>query len=546
MEQLSEIRLPVSGPVQLVVRAGGQDALLPLTGLWPPEFMQPDRMVSALSSIGKPSGKGGLGMVVFGSSTDEQNFVTLTCDFTVVDGVAFFTHTGTPSGMLIATGARAFVGTASPVEGSLADRRIVGVLTRLSGDTASMPVPGWPNGSGTTKLHLLEQYAPQSWVREVVSRSRGRVRLLTTWAAGGESTTRKRVYHQEILALSPDVVAGSFGIGNDVLNSADPYVTIANVRAMVETFTNRGIICLLCLPPATLNLNATRMNTGQVVKEGLMTLRDENPLVLLSNEFDDTIDPNTGLGKANMFRDGNIHANHRQAILNGTRMWNLLSPLIGGAGLDTRVSSILDTREGDASSRQLTEGFFDATGTAATAFSGSVSGSISGVVDPSITLIQTQAGGGNTITCSLPANAAGYGRDQRIVWACTGNNRVLTVELAGSAAKEFYQYMQAGKTYDVSCGLVIAASGGATYGHDFHVTATTGADSQRSSLIRTLNAADDTDEPLGETLTQEPAIFPPFTMGETPTAAKIVLQIQMLTAGTLTIDLSRPTVRERL
>jgi len=478
-------------------------------------------------------------MVVFGSSTDAQNYVVLSGDLTVSNGIATWVSTeGTHE---IGTGTICMLGQPDPAAG-VQSTRLIGPVTRTSSTAVTMVATGAPNGGPVNcRLTLLSAYAPQSWVRELQVRLGGSLEVIN-WAFGGETTARGLIDFDQVLALRPDIICGAWKIGNDLLQGISEG-TVSRLTQMIEAATSRGIYCLISLPPAVPDLLVGMDGKGRVIAERVKALASVNPLVLVHDEFPDTVLPNTGQGNPSLFRDAGggdpgIHANHRGAIIRGQRVADMLLPLIGTVW-DKRISSVFDRRSANADSYQLMDGFFLGTGTAAS----TLDGKATGTVDAGFTDIVTAGNASRAVACSLVDRADGVGKDQVFAFTAAAAGDQLSVELTNAVGAEFWRSMTAGTVYEAVCDLSITLASGATvtgYEHYINVTVN-GQNARRTENMRTSGAEEDT--PLAVDISEPMCHFPPFALEAAPTAAKWKFDQQAETTGVITIKIGRPTLR---
>lgn len=481
--------------------------------------------------------------VIFGSSTDAHCHATMVVDITVLNEVATITVTESPTTHLIGDGTKVWLGIPDPTPGSFTDRRQLGIFRRISGSQGTVVVPGWPNGSGSTKMSLMSAYGPASWYRDLNGKLGGALQLIAPFALPGETTDRKVQEFPEVLALKPKLIIGAWGIGNDVLQSATAN-TVTNIRSMLSAATGQGIICAVGLPPASVTLTPLKASEGTRVVNQIREEWDNHPLVVFIDEMLDTLDPDTGVGKPIYFTDG-VHANSLYSLLKATRWAEALKPLVPTIRRDRLIAGKLDSVHQEPTlSKQFME-FWDsavATVTAASIETGAA-GKVSGNVPRAVTKITTTGNASRSAAFSLVADPTGVGRAMQIVFTAGAANDVLYFELTGHAGFEFWRYIQQGVVHRPACTLKITPSTGGVTGYEHFITLNTGSNVRVSEHNRSTHAAPDS--VLTSEVYYDQAIWPEFTVNAVPTDGKWTFQMTASKAGIVTIQFGRPTLRAK-
>ncbi len=481
-------------------------------------------------------------VVIFGSSPDAHNHVVLPCDITVASGVATVTSTDTTPQHLIGTGATVFLGKPDPAN-SFEDNQYVGTFTRTSSTAGTVPVPGWPDGTGTTKMHLMSAYAPPSWYRQLNNKLNGALELVAPFGLAGEVTSRKVLEFDRVLEFAPDIIMGAWGIGNDVLQGTTS-TTVANMTQMLDKAIAKGIYCVVVLPPAVPALTTAQAVEGARIVDQLTKDYAGSGLVYFVDEAPLTVDPMTGQGQAALFKADGVHANHRYAVIKGDAVYNVVSAIVGQT-YDPRIMSIYDSYISNTGSKQLMEGFWATSGgttIAASTIETGAAGKVSGTCHRSFTKITTTGNASRAAVFSLVSRSDGVGYDQQVVFTAAAANDALYIELTGHAGLEFWRNIQTNQTYRPSCSLNITLGTATLSGYEHYISATVGGNNVRvSENMRTTNA--DVDTTVVTNFTEDVCTFPKFSVGTAPTDAKWVIQIQAATAGTFTLKLGRPTLR---
>lgn len=479
----------------------------------------------------------GLRTVIFGSSTDARCHVSLDATMVIAGGVATLTCAQPHNSF---TGAMVSVGKSNPV-GATAAFKTTAAMTRTGPNTLTVPAPGMADGSSATEVRLLQQLAPPSWWRALVQGMGGALELVANFAQGGETTTDKLAQYQLLDAFNPQLIVGTFGSGNDVL-AGDTSATAANLQTMVRYHTSRGRWVLLTLPPCTPALNANQMTIGLPITEWAIAELRVNPRLLLLDEFGMTVMPMTGQGNPALFTSpSDVHAVHHYANRKGAAMAQLLDSLMG-VQPDLRALSIMDRRIAHPSSRQICDGFWDL-GNLGDAHDLNVKAS--GGVDLGITEINLLGSAGRSLVCSLVARGDGRGYSQRMVFSGAAGDQ-LRVAYAGGPGSTLVSRLVAGKTYDAGGALRLVQSAPATLNRFEHfIEATFGGATARLSAHVAVDP-DLTEPPPLETLDDDPALFPAFTLpGGSATALRFVLQMDLAATGSVTIDWGLLTLRQR-
>ena len=494
-----------------------------------------------------PTGRRRIRTAVFGSSTDANNLIAMPCTVTVATGgagaVATVTSTDSPAAHLIGTGTQVFLGQPDPAT-SFEDQYAVGTFTRTSSTAGTVPVPGWTAGTGTFRMHIMSSFAPSSWFRELNSRLGGALELVVPFANAGETTARKILEFDRLLAFSPELIVGAWGLGNDVLQD-DTANTVVRAAEMLDKATKRGIYCVVALPPATPGLSVAQATAGKRITVQLRRLYATNPLVLFIDETADTLNPMTGQGNAALFRDS-VHGNYRYSALKGARLAAAMLPLLGQIE-DRRVSSLFDSRAQDAASLQLMTGIWATSGGTtrpASEVETSAAGKVSGTINRSITKITTQGNGSRSAVFSLVARTDGVGFDQQVVYTAAAANDSLYIEFTNDVGAELWRYIEANQTYRAVFSLTITTGTATLAGYEFYLSLNVSGNNVRvTEFMRTTNAEVDTALPAAFTMDHQPAVFMPFSVPVAPTDGKFILQMLAATAGTYTVKLGTPTLR---
>ncbi len=324
---------------------------------------------------------------------------------------------------------------------------------------------------------------------------------------------------------------------------------------------------------------------------------------MVADQYPDTVIPFYGWGSQDLFYDGQaIHANRNQAqIIGVNQIGPILSSLIGPFS-DDRVNSCFDringlnqfppsgtpyrpqSGGGDSSSdtfalnsqqlivgaweRYLTitipshpnpfysEDFFQTTAPINWPFGSGSSGRADQGVE-SITVV------GGTVVCKLGSiytdsdlHAGGQGLVQIFTFTSNGTQAKPSMEIrfrggkkvAGAQDWSFYQYMSAGKKYLASCGLSIEVLEGAVVSNYEHYIALAYPDNvsgRVSESMRTLDAAGSGGaDHFDYTVSENPCIFPTFSVTQNPTAGSWIFKIVLAKEGTVRVGFSRMTIRQ--
>lgn len=298
---------------------------------------------------------GFINAAILGSSDDQHCFCNLEGTLVVVNHVG--TWTSLSGDHLLQSGVLVSLNKDAPLT-ALQFKRTTARATRLSATTLQIPLPGWPDGTAVMDLHILSAYAQPSWVRGLVNRANGAIRIIATYAVGGEKTVAKLAQVDDAIA-TPGVkmIIGAGGIGNDLLDGEDPAVTIANITAIARKICGAGLIYCLRMPPATANMTTLQQASGRKIMAALEALRAELPGLLLINEYAVTINPSTGLGKAELFIGDGVHMNRIGKEAVAAQAWSTLQPLLAPP-IDRLISSVTDCRSREPQNQQADDGFW--------------------------------------------------------------------------------------------------------------------------------------------------------------------------------------------
>jgi hypothetical protein len=273
----------------------------------------------------------------------------------------------------------------------------------------------------------------------------------------------------------------------------------------------------------------------------LEALRAELPGLLLINEYAVTINPATGLGKAELFIGDGVHMNRIGKEAVAAQAWATLQPLLAPP-IDRLISSVTDCKRSEPQNQQAMDGFWLGTGTAAS----TLNAKATGTVDAAITGIVV-AGSAAVVACSLEARADGYGYDQVFTFTPGGNNQSFQVTMTGPAGFEFWRNLAA-MDYEVGCTLSITPDAGLEVtGYQHYLLATVGGQSARITEETRTEHGVSNEPPIKSALSASPCLFPPARLTAAPTAASWVFAMNVGLRGTagnkVVIRLGRPTIR---
>jgi hypothetical protein len=231
--------------------------------IWPRKMtINPYQLFNKIPASVPPSGLGKLRVVIFGSSTDEHCHVSMNGTIKVASvgtrKIATWTKNG--ANHYLQSGVRGFLGASlsANTPASPANYRAFGPITVIGPNKLTMDVTESysyaRNATGAVAweeitaenvamgFHSLNSWCGPSWYKWLYQSVGGRVDLVTTYALGGETTSTKTLYYKEIINFSntaggaPQLVIGSFGIGNDV--SADGALnSIAEINQTIDNLT---------------------------------------------------------------------------------------------------------------------------------------------------------------------------------------------------------------------------------------------------------------------------------------------------------------------
>lgn len=482
---------------------------------------------------------GQIDAAILGSSDDQHCFANLEGTLVVSNQVG--TWTSLEGDHLLQTGAPVSLNKDAPATAFQA-RRASARVTRVSATVLTMPLPGWPDGTGVMDLHIRSAYAQPSWVRRLVALSNGALRIVATFAVGGEQTTAKLAQVDDAIA-TPGVrmIIGAGGIGNDLLGGVDPAVTIANITTIARKISKAGLLYCVRLPPATANMTTVQQANGRKIMAALESLRAEVPGLLLVDEFAATINPATGLGKPELFIGDGVHMNRVGKDLVAAQAWATLQPLFASP-ISRLIASVTDCKRSEPLNQQAMDGFWLATGTTAS----TLNAKATGTVDAAITNIVV-GGSAAVLACSLEARSDGFGYDQVFTFTPGGNNQSFQITMTGPAGFEFWRNLSAGD-YDFGCVLSITPDAGLEVtGYQHYIQATVAGQSGRITEETRTEHGVSNEPPLKAAMVCNPCLFPPARLTAAPTAASWVFAINVGVRGTagnkVVVKLGRPTAR---
>lgn len=490
-----------------------------------------------------------LSIVLFQSSGGARGNAVVDVSAGGIVGDGSLLTVNTDTNLLLHTGAKVLLGASTGGTGSTIDGiTVLGTITRTGTKQFTMPYSG-PAGTTTVKFDLLrqEQYGPPSIFREMNRCLGGQLNRLATWCVGGQNTVQKLSQVASVIALEPDVVYGDMGANNDLLDNTPVATTVANITSMVQQLIGCGIRVWFPLPPAITTGTAGRLAKSMTFIEAMRALARRYPTLTILDQFTATVNPATGLSYPNLIADAAFHQSQEGAQYIG----QLMAESVQAAGLvsanwpEFLVTNAMDRRSQDATSNQLYEGGWSASGTDAS----TLDSKATGTVDAGVADIVTTGNVGRSFVCSLVPRADGMGYDTVGVFS-GGVNDTVTINFAGPAGALLQDRIEAGGTYDIGLDYSIYAAPGVIASWEMPVDAilsypgASNAYGRPSAYSSTdVNAA----EPAMSVPSHGKAYFPRFTLPAGLTAASafaITLKVTTAQAGVATLRVGRITVRK--
>lgn len=330
----------------------------------------------------------------------------------------------------------ALTGAPTGVVSTIDDITAFGPIRRLGTKRFEMDYSG-PSGTTSVKFDLLRQehYSFPSIFRAWNRRAGGCLNRLATFAIGGQNSTQKLSQYLYIIEqLKPDRVYGDWGTNNDALDNTPLATTFANIKKMATAFLAAGIGIDWPTSPAIYSSTPARVAKAKAIEQYVRELAANNPNFFIIDQFADTVDRSTGLSYPELIADvstAGFHQCYEGAELYSATIYEaqLAAGRLNPTGWPDRlVGSAQDRRSQDASSNQLYEGNYAASGINAATFDSKTVGE----VDPGVGLITTTGNAGRSLVCSYVDREDGNGKETRGVFSATAGD-TMTMSWIGPA-----------------------------------------------------------------------------------------------------------------
>lgn len=484
--------------------------------------------------------------LVFGSSSSAHNFIVLSANMSVSNGVATLVIKEGNDQHLLGTGSTVMLILNNP-DTEFSDHQVRGTFERTSATTGTVYVGDqWPDGVGKTSIVLETAYGPASWFRDLNSRLGNALELVAPFVAGGEVTERKLEVIDRLLEFDFDLVIGAWGIGNDLLQGVYQN-TVQNMKSMVDKVLAKGAYALIELPPCKTGASQTQITESLRISQELRALYQNHPRVILIDMAVHTTIMDTGDGNPDYFVTDGIHYSQygTNKVVSKVMAEALLEGMLRKPITPWTISSLRDTRILDVTSKQLMAGFWSST---LTKDSATLNIKLSGPVPDSVESISSSGAGPRSFVFSIVDHPEGKGKMLRMTCNWAAGNDLVAITLKGNSTRneEFWRFTKSLTKYTPACYLAVThVSGAGIKAYESTILYTVdGVEVRSSDGIR----ADKAPEIAGLDKSLDPLewIFPEFQLPSVPTDGKWLFQFQAKGAGVSVIDIALPTLRESM